>query len=157
MSESRRRTPETIVIEPSTSSGSNTGAQDAGPAAPDDVATAAKNLGRAVGRAAGRTAGKAAHGARERIRRNPTTNAVYRTGVGVVGGSTVALGVVMIPLPGPGALVALGGLGILSTEFEGAKKARTKASSAAKKAVDIAKDARDRRRAAKAGDQPSAS
>jgi len=152
MSESRR--PETIVIQPSEPA---TGSSSASPsaAAPDDVATAAKNLGRAVGRAAGRTAGKAAHGARERIRRNPTTNAVYRTGVGVVGGGTVALGVVMIPLPGPGALVALGGLGILSTEFEGAKKARTKASSAAKKAVDVAKDVRDRRRAAKAAAEAS--
>jgi len=155
MSESRR--PETIVIQPSEpSAGSSaTPPTSSNASSQDDVATAAKNLGRAVGRAAGRTAGKAAHGARERIRRNPTTNAVYRTGVGVVGGGTVALGVVMIPLPGPGALVALGGLGILSTEFEGAKKARTKASSAAKKAVDVAKDARDRRRAAKAA-TPSA-
>ncbi|WP_291057679.1 PGPGW domain-containing protein, partial [Herbiconiux sp.] len=76
--------------------------------------------------------------------------AVYRTGVGVVGGGTVALGVVMIPLPGPGALVALGGLGILSTEFEGAKKARTKANAAAKKGFDAAKAARDRRRATRA-------
>lgn len=158
MSEPRRSTPETIVIVPTVpDAGAEAGAGAEGGAAragggsvpQDDVAAAAKNLGRAVGRAAGRTAGRAAHGARERIRRNPTADAVYRTGVGVVGGGTVALGVVMIPLPGPGALIALGGLGILSTEFEGAKKARTKASSAAKKAVDVAKDVRDRRRASK--------
>ncbi|WP_368498525.1 PGPGW domain-containing protein [Herbiconiux sp. A18JL235] len=121
-----------------------------GNAAHDDVPTAAKNLGKAVGRSIGRTATRAAKGTRERIRSNPTTDRVYRAGVGVVGGGTVALGVVMIPLPGPGALVALGGLGILSTEFEGAKVARVKATAAAKKAAGVAKDARDRRRAHKA-------
>ncbi|MGO7983524.1 hypothetical protein ACC691_37385, partial [Rhizobium johnstonii] len=45
----------------------------------------------------GRATRNAAHGTRETIRRNPTADKVYRTGVGVVGGSTVALGVVMIP------------------------------------------------------------
>lgn len=107
---------------------------------------AAKNLGRALGRAAGRTAGKAAHGAREGIRKNPTANSVYRTGVGVVGGGTVALGVVLMPLPGPGTLIALGGLGILSTEFDGAKKVRRTAEGAAKKAYGAAKTARARHR-----------
>ncbi|MFB2582986.1 PGPGW domain-containing protein [Herbiconiux sp. P15] len=114
-----------------------------------DRVTTAKNIGRTVGRAAGRTAGKAAHGAREGIRKNPTANSVYRTGVGVVGGGTVALGVVMMPLPGPGALIALGGLGILSTEFDGAKKVRNTAESAAKKAFGAAKDARARSRSRK--------
>jgi uncharacterized protein (TIGR02611 family) len=119
--------------------------------APDGVGAAAKNFGRALGRAAGRTAGRAAHGAREGIRKNPTANSVYRTGVGVVGGGTVALGVVMMPLPGPGALVALGGLGILSTEFEGAKKVRHTAEGAAKKAFTAAKGARDRRKESREG------
>ncbi len=67
-------------------------------AEPDDVRTAAKRLGAAVGRAAA----NGARGTRERIRRNPTANRVYRTGVGVVGGGTIALGVALIPLPGPG-------------------------------------------------------
>jgi uncharacterized protein (TIGR02611 family) len=107
----------------------------------DDVRTAAKRLGRALGRAAG----SAARGTRETIRRNPTADRVYRTSVGVVGGGTVALGVVLIPLPGPGALIALGGLGILSTEFEGAKKASRKANAAARRAFDAAKAARARR------------
>ncbi|MCS5722537.1 PGPGW domain-containing protein [Herbiconiux sp. CPCC 203407] len=110
------------------------------------VGDAAKNFGRALGRAAGRTAGKAAHGAREGIRKNPTANSAYRTGVGVVGGGTVALGVVLMPLPGPGALIALGGLGILSTEFDGAKKVRRSAEGAAKKAYGVAKEARARHR-----------
>lgn len=135
--------PTVIIMEPTGDAGSGPNrASDH-----DDVARAAKNLGRAVGRAAGRTAGRAARGTRERIRRNPTADAVYRTGVGVVGGGTVALGVAMIPLPGPGVLVALGGLGILSTEFDGAKKARVRANAAAKKGFDAAKAARERRRA----------
>ena len=113
----------------------------------DDVRTAAKRLGKAVGRAAG----SAARGTRETIRRNPTADRVYRTGVGVVGGGTVALGVVLMPLPGPGALIALGGLGILSTEFEGAKKVSRKANAVAKKGFDAVKDARARRKAGREG------
>ena len=100
-----------------------------------------------VGRALGRAAGSAAKGTRETIRRNPTADKVYRTGVGVVGGGTVALGVALIPLPGPGSLIALGGLGILATEFEGAKKVSTKVNSVAKKAYTAAKDARAKRKA----------
>jgi uncharacterized protein (TIGR02611 family) len=109
---------------------------------------------RRVGAAVGRATRSAAHGTRETIRRNPKVDMAYRAGVGVVGGGTVALGVVMIPLPGPGALVVLGGLGILSTEFEGAKKVSTRANAvakkgvhAARKGVDVAKKLRDDRRA----------
>ena len=69
---------------------------------------------------------------RETIRRNRKADRVYRTAVGVTGGATVALGVVLIPLPGPGALIALGGLAILGTEFEGAKKVSDRAAAAAK-------------------------
>jgi uncharacterized protein (TIGR02611 family) len=65
-------------------------------------------------------------------------------GVGAVGGTTVALGVVMIPLPGPGVLVAAGGLGILATEFEGAKKASRRANEAARQAYRAAQAARQR-------------
>jgi len=108
--------------------------------------TTAARAGAVVGRAAGTAfvAGRAA------IRKNPTAEKVYRTGVGVVGGTTVALGVVMMPLPGPGALIALGGLGILGTEFEGAKKVNEQATKVVKKAAGAAKDAMARRRAAKA-------
>src|SRR5688500_12468476 len=81
------------------------------------TAPTAPSAGRRVGAAIGRTAAAAAHGTRNTIRRNPTADKVYRTSVGVVGGGTVALGVVLMPLPGPGALIALGGLGILATEF----------------------------------------
>lgn len=80
-------------------------------------APGAPSRARRVGAVVGRAAGTAAKGTREVIRRNPTADRVYRTGVGVVGGGTVALGIVLMPLPGTGALVALGGLGILASEF----------------------------------------
>lgn len=111
---------------------------------------------RRVGSAVGRAAGSALVGGRAAIRRNPTANKVYRAGVGVVGGTTVALGVALIPLPGPGALVALGGLGILGTEFEKAQAVNEKATKVVKRGVGAARDAVAKRRAAKAeqsGDQ----
>jgi len=82
---------------------------------------------------------------REAIRRNPKVDRVYRTAVGVTGGTTVALGVVLIPLPGPGALIALGGLAILGSEFEGAKKVSDRASAAAKAGAAKLKERRARK------------
>jgi uncharacterized protein (TIGR02611 family) len=105
-----------------------------------------------LGSALGRAAGSALIGGRAVIRKNPTANKVYRAGVGVVGGTTVALGVALIPLPGPGALVALGGLGLLGTEFEKAQVVNEKATRLVKRGVGMAKDAAARRRAARTGD-----
>ena len=119
---------------------------------PTDSAPTTDSPARRIGSAVGRAAGSALVGGRAAIRRNPTTNKVYRTGVGVVGGATVALGVVMIPLPGPGALVALGGLGILGSEFEGAQRVNEKATRVVKKGFGIAKDVLAARRARKAAD-----
>lgn len=79
---------------------------------------------------------------RSGIRRNPTADRVYRTTIGVAGTGTVALGIVLIPLPGPGSLIALGGLALLGTEFEGAKKVSTTMNKAAKAAVARAKEHR---------------
>jgi|GEM_PF-1153406 Putative transmembrane protein (PGPGW). len=86
----------------------------------------------------------AASSVRAIVRKNPTANKVYRTGVGVLGGTTVALGVVLMPLPGPGSLVALAGLGILSSEFEGAKKVQNVAVSAAKQGIKAGRAIKDR-------------
>ena len=44
-------------------------------------------------------------------------NHPYRIAVGVIGGLIVALGVVAIPLPGPGWLIVIAGLFVLATEF----------------------------------------
>jgi uncharacterized protein (TIGR02611 family) len=95
-----------------------------------------------VGAAVGRAAGSAAKGTRSVIRKYPTANRVYRTTVGVVGGTTVVLGVALIPLPGPGSLIAVGGLALLGTEFVGAKKVSTKANALAKKAYAKARTSR---------------
>ena len=45
-----------------------------------------------------------------------------RAGVAIVGGTVVATGIVLIPLPGPGTLIAAGGLAILATEFDWAQR-----------------------------------
>jgi uncharacterized protein (TIGR02611 family) len=92
----------------------------------------------------------AARSAREAIRRNPKLDQAYRTGVKVVGGTTVGLGVVLMPLPGPGSLIALGGLAILGTESERAKRLNRQGADLAKRAAAAAKTRRDARRESKA-------
>jgi uncharacterized protein (TIGR02611 family) len=96
----------------------------------------------------------AAASAREAIRRRPKLDQAYRTGVKVVGGTTVGLGVVLMPLPGPGTLIALGGLAILGTESERAKKLNRQGVDLAKRAAATAKAARAKRAARK--DAPQA-
>jgi len=115
---------------------------------PDDLASTPASAAAAAGRIVGAAAAsgtRAARRARASIRRNPTANRAYRTAVGVTGGATVALGVVLMPLPGPGALVALGGLAMLGSEFEGAKKVNDKATAAAKKAASAVAERRRRK------------
>ncbi len=109
----------------------------------ESTPTPSARAGRVVGAALG-SARVAAGGARRAIRRNPKADRVYRTAVGVTGGATVALGVVLIPLPGPGALISLGGLAMLGSEFEGAKKVSTRATALAKKAAAKVAERRQR-------------
>lgn len=45
-----------------------------------------------------------------------------RATVAVAGGTTILVGIVLIPLPGPGSLVILGGLSILGKEFPRARR-----------------------------------
>ena len=85
----------------------------------------------------------AARSAREAIRRNPKLDQAYRTGVKVVGGTRV----VLMPLPGPGTLIALGGLAILGTESERAKKLNQQGVELAKRAAARARAARQKRAA----------
>jgi uncharacterized protein (TIGR02611 family) len=47
----------------------------------------------------------------------------YRFGIGGLGGSIAVLGLLLVPLPGPGWIVVFLGLAILGTEFTWAKKA----------------------------------
>ena len=46
----------------------------------------------------------------------------YRTAVGILGGGLAVVGLLLVPLPGPGWLVVFLGLAILGTEFHWAKR-----------------------------------
>lgn len=74
----------------------------------------------------------------------PTTRPVMtrharRVTIAVVGGSTVAAGVLLLALPGPGTLVIIAGLSILGREFPRARRAADKGKGMAVTAVDGAK------------------
>ena len=57
----------------------------------------------------------------DRIRSNPTGRLALKIGVGVVGALVVAIGIVLIPFPGPGWAIVIVGLAILAIEFAWAK------------------------------------
>ena len=57
----------------------------------------------------------------DRIRSNPTGRLALKIGVGVVGGLVVAIGIVLIPFPGPGWAIVILGLAILAVEFHWAR------------------------------------
>jgi uncharacterized protein (TIGR02611 family) len=59
---------------------------------------------------------------RRRIRSNPHSHLIYRLVVGVLGLAIVALGLVMVPFPGPGWLVVFLGLAVWASEFEWAQR-----------------------------------
>lgn len=71
-----------------------------------------------------------------------------RVSVAMAGGSTVAVGVLLIPLPGPGTLIVLAGLSILGREFPMARRAADKGKGWAGAAIHGA-----RRGAARVGDR----
>lgn len=52
----------------------------------------------------------------------PIRSAARKARVGAAGGATVVLGIVLLPLPGPGTLVILGGLTMLGREFPKAQQ-----------------------------------
>jgi len=54
---------------------------------------------------------------RARARRTRLGRVLWRIGVTVLGGLVVAIGIVLLPLPGPGWVIIFGGLGILATEY----------------------------------------
>ncbi len=59
---------------------------------------------------------------RRRIAARRSVEAPYRLAVGVVGAVVVAVGIVTIPLPGPGWLTVIAGLFVLATEFAWAER-----------------------------------
>ena len=52
----------------------------------------------------------------------PLQRARRKASVGAAGFTTIAVGIALIPLPGPGTLIILGGLTMLGREFPGAKR-----------------------------------
>ncbi|WP_239126922.1 TIGR02611 family protein [Asanoa siamensis] len=61
----------------------------------------------------------------ELIRANPTGRMILRITVAIAGLAVVALGILLIPLPGPGWFIVIGGLAIWAVEFTWAKKLLT--------------------------------
>jgi uncharacterized protein (TIGR02611 family) len=59
---------------------------------------------------------------RRRIAARRSMDTPYRMAVGVVGAVVVAVGIVTIPLPGPGWLTVIAGLFVLATEFAWAER-----------------------------------
>ena len=59
---------------------------------------------------------------RERLRGDPRKDRAYRTVVGLLGALVVLLGLVLVPLPGPGWLVVFLGLAVLGSEFHWARR-----------------------------------
>ena len=57
----------------------------------------------------------------DRIRSNRTGRLALRVGVGALGALVVALGIVLIPFPGPGWAIVILGLAIWAVEFAWAK------------------------------------
>jgi uncharacterized protein (TIGR02611 family) len=60
-------------------------------------------------------------GVLDRIRATPTGRLALKIGIGVLGGLVVAIGIVLIPFPGPGWAIVIVGLAILALEFAWAK------------------------------------
>ncbi|WP_043512680.1 MULTISPECIES: TIGR02611 family protein [unclassified Actinoplanes] len=61
----------------------------------------------------------------DRIRSTPGGRLALKIGVGTVGTLVVAIGIVLIPFPGPGWAIVILGLAILSLEFAWAKTVLT--------------------------------
>jgi len=52
----------------------------------------------------------------------PRLRLLYKVGVGVLGGLVVVVGLILVPLPGPGWLVVFLGVALLGTEFPAAHR-----------------------------------
>jgi uncharacterized protein (TIGR02611 family) len=59
---------------------------------------------------------------RARVRALPGGRLAWRVGITVLGLAVVAVGIVLLPLPGPGWLIIFGGLGLLASEYSWAAR-----------------------------------
>lgn len=55
-------------------------------------------------------------------RRHPAIRIAYRVLIALLGTVVIVIGLIIVPLPGPGWLIVFGGLAILATEFAWAKR-----------------------------------
>jgi uncharacterized protein (TIGR02611 family) len=97
------------------------GARDEPRTPPEETATAGVLLaepGRAQRRQRVRTA-------LDLIRSNPTGRIALKIFIAIAGALVVSVGVALIPLPGPGWLVVIGGLAIWAVEFHWARRLLT--------------------------------
>ena len=79
-----------------------------------DDAAKAHRLGRGVAAFMGRWRGA--------IRRRPWLNTVYKVLVTALGIAIVVIGLILVPLPGPGWLIVFVGLTLLGTEYHWARR-----------------------------------
>lgn len=79
----------------------------------DDLARAHR-IGRPIGRFMARW--------RRAIARRPWLNLVYRILITVLGAAIVVVGLILVPLPGPGWLIVFIGLTILGSEYHWARR-----------------------------------
>ena len=61
-------------------------------------------------------------GVLDRIRSNPSGHLALKIGVGILGAIVVAVGIVLIPFPGPGWAIVILGLAIWAIEFHWARR-----------------------------------
>jgi uncharacterized protein (TIGR02611 family) len=62
------------------------------------------------------------HAFRTRVRSTTGGRLAWRIVVTIGGVAVIVIGVILLPLPGPGWLIIFGGLGILATEYEWAAR-----------------------------------
>jgi uncharacterized protein (TIGR02611 family) len=59
---------------------------------------------------------------RQRVRSLPGGALAWRVSITILGVAVIGLGVLLLPLPGPGWLIIFGGLGLLATEYSWASR-----------------------------------
>ncbi|GAA1663609.1 TIGR02611 family protein [Microbacterium lacus] len=89
---------------------------------------------------------------RNRVGRHPRLERLYKAVVAVIGGTLTVLGLLLVPLPGPGWLVVFLGLAVLGTEFHWARRIATWLKRQLDRFWAWWKDRRARRRAAQQGE-----
>ncbi|MET7833721.1 TIGR02611 family protein [Micromonospora sediminicola] len=62
------------------------------------------------------------HTTLELIRANPTGRVALKVFIGILGALVVTVGIALIPLPGPGWLLVIAGLGVWAVEFHWARR-----------------------------------